>query len=167
MQATNSCYNIGTDHNSQWPGVKQISLTEHLGLWQAPDPSNKLCQIFLTKGCFEFFISTGLWIQCLGEMWWLALAHSQQCVVADRGFHSHRRVKNSIESNRDAQQWWWCATGIQGGSSSRGGLEEEGRRGCSPRAEIPLRQHLSWSTDTPVAQGTPCARTGRRGRKGG
>lgn len=43
----------------------------------------------------------------------------------------------------------------------RGGLEKkEGRRGCRPRAEILLRQHLSWSTDTPVAQGTPCARTG-------
>lgn len=43
--------------------------------------------------------------------------------------------------------------------------EEEGRMGCRPRAEVPLRQHLSWSRDTPVAQGRACARTGRRGRR--
>lgn len=88
-------------------------------------------------------------------------------------------ARNSTESNRDAQQWCWRATGIQGGSS-RGGTPKGGWRrrraggaaGSEQRSpsgstgETPLEQRHSWSPEKGLCWDRGDGERGRNGQEG-
>lgn len=92
-----------------------------------------------------------------------ACCGSQGQSFAQRGPGTPLRAREMLSNGGDVPLA--SEEGAAAGTPKRGLEEQEGTRGCRPRAEIPFRQHLSCSRDTPVAQGRACARTGRRGRR--